>query len=128
VNLFTKKKEVGKPGDFDHMGDEELTRFIEAQGEVVRELERQLQLLTPPAPKQRKAACHSPASAIDHFTIAQMGAGHARSIRMVLHAPVMAKLRANKTRQKWSGTERQLVRETRDQTTSLIWAPKSVRI
>ena len=25
VNLFTEKKEVGKPGDFDHMGDEELT-------------------------------------------------------------------------------------------------------
>jgi hypothetical protein len=36
------------------MGDEELTEFIEAQGEVVRELERQL--LPPPAPKQRKGA------------------------------------------------------------------------
>jgi hypothetical protein len=54
VNLFTEKKEVGKPGDFDHMADEELTAFIEAQGEVVRELERQL--LPPPAPKQRKGA------------------------------------------------------------------------
>jgi len=42
------KKEVGKPGDFDHMADEELTEFIEAQGALVRELERQL------APKQRK--------------------------------------------------------------------------
>src|SRR5215470_9515353 len=42
VNLFTAKKEVGKPGDFDHMADEELTEFIEAQGELVRELERRL--------------------------------------------------------------------------------------
>ena len=50
VNLFTEKKEVGKPGSFDHMSDEELTAFIEAQGELVRELERQL--LPPPAPKQ----------------------------------------------------------------------------
>ena len=54
ANLFTGKKEVGKPGDFDHMADEELTAFIEAQAEIVRELERQL--LTPPAPKQRKGA------------------------------------------------------------------------
>jgi hypothetical protein len=54
VNLFTEKREVGKPGDFDHMADEELTAFIEAQCEVVRELERQL--LPPTAPKQRKAA------------------------------------------------------------------------
>jgi hypothetical protein len=54
VNLFTEKREVGKPGDFDHMADEELTAFIEAQGEVVRELERQL--LPPPAPKQGKGA------------------------------------------------------------------------
>ena len=45
---------VGKPGDFDHMGDRELIEFIEAQGELVRELERQL--LPPPAPKQRKGA------------------------------------------------------------------------
>jgi len=50
----TEKKEVGKPGDFDHMTDEDLIEFIEAQGEVVRELERQL--LTPPATKQRKGA------------------------------------------------------------------------
>jgi len=50
LNLFTEKKEVGKPGDLDHMGDEELTEFIEAQGEVVRELERQL--LPSPVPKQ----------------------------------------------------------------------------
>src|SRR5215471_2866064 len=42
LNLFAEKKEVGKPGDFDHMADEELMEFIEAQGEVVRELERQL--------------------------------------------------------------------------------------
>jgi len=48
LNLFAVKKEVGKPGDFDHMADEELTEFIEAQGALVRELERQL------APKQRK--------------------------------------------------------------------------
>ena len=54
VNLFTEKKEVGKPGDFDHMSDEELIQFIELQGEVVRELEREL--LPPPAPKQRKGA------------------------------------------------------------------------
>ena len=54
LNLFTVKKDVGKPGDFDHMTDEELIEFIEAQGEVVRELERQL--LPPPAPKQRKGA------------------------------------------------------------------------
>jgi hypothetical protein len=38
LNLFTEKKEVGKPGEFDHMADEELTAFTEAQGEVVREL------------------------------------------------------------------------------------------
>jgi hypothetical protein len=54
LNLFTEKREVGEPGDFGHMGDEELLKFIEAQGEVVRELERQL--LPPPAPKQRKGA------------------------------------------------------------------------
>ena len=52
LNLFTERKEVGKPGDFDHMADEELAEFIAAQGEVVRELERQL--LLPPDPKQRK--------------------------------------------------------------------------
>jgi hypothetical protein len=54
LNLFIVKKEVGKPGDFDHMADEELTEFIEAQAEVVRELERQLP--PSPAPKQRKGA------------------------------------------------------------------------
>jgi hypothetical protein len=48
------KKEVGKSGDFDHMADEEPTEFIEAQGEVVREPERQL--LPPPAPNQHKGA------------------------------------------------------------------------
>jgi len=42
LNLFTEKKEVGKPGDFDHMADEELIELIEAQGEIVGELERQL--------------------------------------------------------------------------------------
>jgi hypothetical protein len=52
VNLFIEKKEVGKPGDFDHMSDEELLQFIEAQGEVVRELERER--LPPPAPKHPK--------------------------------------------------------------------------
>src|SRR5215471_4020290 len=36
LNLFTEKKEVGMPGDFDHMADEELTEFIEAQAEVER--------------------------------------------------------------------------------------------
>jgi len=51
LNLFTEKRELGNPGDFDQMTDEDLTEFIEAQGEVVRELERQL--LPPPAPKQR---------------------------------------------------------------------------
>jgi hypothetical protein len=30
-------KEVGKPGGFDHMADEELIEFIEAQDELVRE-------------------------------------------------------------------------------------------
>jgi hypothetical protein len=54
VNLFTEKKEVGKPGEFDHLSDEELMKLIESQSEVVRELERQL--LPPPAPKQHKAA------------------------------------------------------------------------
>src|SRR5262245_48518071 len=54
VNLFTEKKEVGKPGEFDHTTDEELAEFIVAQGEVVRELERQQ--LPPPAPTQRKGA------------------------------------------------------------------------
>ena len=54
LNLFTEKREVGKPGDFDHMADEELLKFIEVQGEVVRELERQLLPLA--APKQRKGA------------------------------------------------------------------------
>ena len=54
LKLFTEKKEVGKPGDFDHMTDEDLIESIEAQAEVVRELEHQL--LTPPAPKQRKGA------------------------------------------------------------------------
>ena len=34
--------EVSKPGDFDHMADEELTEFIKAQVKLVRELERQL--------------------------------------------------------------------------------------
>ena len=54
LNLFTEKREVGKHGDFDQMTDEDLREFIEAQGEVVRDLERQL--LPPPAPKQRKGA------------------------------------------------------------------------
>jgi hypothetical protein len=54
VKLFTEKKELGKPGDFDHMADDELTAFIEAQGKLVRELERQL--LPPPVAKQRKSA------------------------------------------------------------------------
>ena len=54
LNLFTEKKEVGNPGDFDHIADEDLIEFIEVQGELVRELERQL--LPPPAPKQRKGA------------------------------------------------------------------------
>jgi len=54
MNLFTLKKEVGKPGDFDHMTDEELIEFIEEQGEVLRELERQL--LPPSAPKRRNGA------------------------------------------------------------------------
>jgi hypothetical protein len=40
LNLFTEKKEVGKPGDFDHMA--ELIEFIQALGEVVLKLERQL--------------------------------------------------------------------------------------
>ena len=40
--------------ELDQMADEELTEFIEAQGEVVRELQRQL--LPPPASKQRKGA------------------------------------------------------------------------
>ena len=38
LNRFTEKKEVGKPGDFDCMADEELIEFIEAQGEIVGEL------------------------------------------------------------------------------------------
>src|SRR5262249_430742 len=46
LNLFTEKKEIGKPGDFDHMADEELIEFVEAQGEVGHKLERQL--LPPP--------------------------------------------------------------------------------
>ena len=67
VNLFTEKREVGKPGDFDHMADEELTQFIEAQGEVVRELERQL--LHPPIPKRRKGATkHSDVPSQAHRT------------------------------------------------------------
>jgi hypothetical protein len=36
------------------MADEELMKLIEWQGEIVRELERQL--LLPPAPKQRTSA------------------------------------------------------------------------
>jgi hypothetical protein len=52
LNLFTEKKEIGKTDNLDHMADEELIEFIEAQGDVVRELERQL--LPPPAPKRRK--------------------------------------------------------------------------
>jgi hypothetical protein len=64
LNLFTLKKEVGEPGDFDHMADEELTEFIEAQGEVVRELERQL-LPHQPRSSARCASptCMSPCSA-----------------------------------------------------------------
>jgi hypothetical protein len=58
LNLFTEKKEVGKPGDFDHMGDEELTEFIEAQGEVVRELERQLL----PSPARSRPTTRKPRS------------------------------------------------------------------
>jgi len=46
LNLFTEKKEIGKPGDFDRMADEELIEFVEAQGEVGHKLERQL--LPPP--------------------------------------------------------------------------------
>jgi hypothetical protein len=49
-----RRKKVGKPGGFGCMADEELSAFIEAQGELVRELERQL--LPPPAPKPRKDA------------------------------------------------------------------------
>src|SRR5262249_17395812 len=33
LNLFTEKRELGKPGDFDQMTDEDLTGFIEAQAE-----------------------------------------------------------------------------------------------
>src|SRR5215813_10554222 len=58
LNLFTEKKEVGKPGDFDHMADEELTEFIEAQGELVRELERQL-LPPPPSPEAAQGCYHA---------------------------------------------------------------------
>ena len=54
LNLFSVKQEVGKPGDFDHITDEELIEFIEEQGEVLRELERQL--LPPSAPKRRNGA------------------------------------------------------------------------
>ena len=57
LNLFTDKKEIGKPGDFDHLTNEELTEFIEEQGELVRQLERQL--LPAPAPTQRKGATKS---------------------------------------------------------------------
>jgi hypothetical protein len=41
------------PREFDHISDEELMKFIEAQDEVVRELERQL--IPPPAPKHYQA-------------------------------------------------------------------------
>jgi hypothetical protein len=41
LNLFSEKKEVGKPGEFDHLSDEELMKWIESQSEAVRELERQ---------------------------------------------------------------------------------------
>jgi hypothetical protein len=41
----------GRPDDFDRMAEQELMEFIEAQGEIVRELERRL--LSPLAPKQR---------------------------------------------------------------------------
>ena len=32
LNLFTEKKEVSKPGDFDHMADEELIRVHQGAG------------------------------------------------------------------------------------------------
>ena len=35
-------KDVGKPSDFNHTSDDALIAFIEAQREVVRDLERQL--------------------------------------------------------------------------------------
>jgi hypothetical protein len=50
------------------------------------------------------AVCPSTASAIVSSHHRRGGLGDAPFIRMVLHAPV----RANKARQKWSGTERQL--------------------
>jgi hypothetical protein len=47
LNLFTEKKEVGKPGDFDHMADEELMEFIEAQAKSCASLSASCYLRQP---------------------------------------------------------------------------------
>jgi hypothetical protein len=54
LNLFSEKKEVGKPGEFDHLSDDELMKWIESQSEAVRELERQLL----PPPGKRHTLCN----------------------------------------------------------------------
>ena len=74
LNLFTEKKEVGKQGDFDHMADEELTEFIEAKGELVRELECQLL-----SPQSRAAqACYQALGKFRSLTVCPTCAGQGK--------------------------------------------------
>jgi hypothetical protein len=97
LNLFTEKKEVGKPGDFDQMTDEDLREFIEAQGELVRELERQL--LLPLARQQRKgAAAGSPqsAQAAQNASTGRTMSGAAPDLSLARCAPASGSTRARK--------------------------------
>jgi hypothetical protein len=55
------QRELGKPGDFDHIADDEPIEFINAQGEIVRKLERQL--LT-----------HQPRSSARHYQASEIAA------------------------------------------------------
>jgi len=111
------------------MADEELTEFIEAQAEVVRQLERQL--LPPPAPKQRNGATKNAPLRHDVSLTRKCyrvispsrqaaSAMHGPSVRSSMRRPGQTWVaKANR-----DGTS---AREgTRDHETSLIWASKSV--
>ena len=80
VILFTEKREVGKPGDFDHMADEELTAFIEAQAKSCASLSASCCLRQPRSsarPNNRK-------NAGGHWSLIIVGAGDAPPPRTLL--------------------------------------------
>jgi len=54
MNMFIERKEIGRPGSFDMLDDEELDSMIEALAAEVIELEQQLPL--PPPKKGAKRA------------------------------------------------------------------------